>query len=135
MYPSIQAKIWGNIGQVSDLLDMVLDSFIKVIVIRIVLPKSTLVTFSSLVFCCFQQVSDMHSHLLSCLHHTLCLSLYCQVLFSFHALTKFSVMSWRKFSCLIICPSYLFSLNQIVYRKRESTLTEPCIELWFDVLV
>jgi len=30
MYPSIQAKIWGNIGQVSDLLDMVLDSFIKV---------------------------------------------------------------------------------------------------------
>lgn len=31
MYPSIQAKIWGNIGKVSDLLDMVLDSFIKVI--------------------------------------------------------------------------------------------------------
>lgn len=30
MYPSIQAKIWGNIGQVSDLLDTVLDSFIKV---------------------------------------------------------------------------------------------------------
>ena len=30
MYPSIQAKIWGNIGVVSDLLDMVLDSFIKV---------------------------------------------------------------------------------------------------------
>jgi len=30
MYPSIQAKIWGNIGQVADLLDMVLDSFIKV---------------------------------------------------------------------------------------------------------
>ncbi|XP_074600003.1 neurofibromin 1 isoform X2 [Brevipalpus obovatus] len=29
MYPSIQAKIWGNIGRVSDLLDMVLDSFIK----------------------------------------------------------------------------------------------------------
>lgn len=29
MYPSIQAKIWGNIGQVSDLIDMVLDSFIK----------------------------------------------------------------------------------------------------------
>ncbi|XP_071038330.1 neurofibromin isoform X2 [Parasteatoda tepidariorum] len=29
MYPSIQAKIWGNIGQVSDLLDTVLDSFIK----------------------------------------------------------------------------------------------------------
>ena len=29
MYPSIQAKIWGNLGQVSDLLDMVLDSFIK----------------------------------------------------------------------------------------------------------
>ena len=29
MYPSIQAKIWGNIGKVSDLLDMVLDSFIK----------------------------------------------------------------------------------------------------------
>ena len=33
MYPSIQAKIWGNIGQVSDLLDMVLDSFIKVCMI------------------------------------------------------------------------------------------------------
>ena len=30
MYPSIQAKIWGNIGQIADLLDMVLDSFIKV---------------------------------------------------------------------------------------------------------
>ena len=30
MYPSIQAKIWGNMGQVADLLDMVLDSFIKV---------------------------------------------------------------------------------------------------------
>lgn len=29
MYPSIQAKIWGNIGQVADLIDMVLDSFIK----------------------------------------------------------------------------------------------------------
>ncbi|XP_074643053.1 neurofibromin-like [Tubulanus polymorphus] len=29
MYPSIQAKIWGNIGQVGELLDMVLDSFIK----------------------------------------------------------------------------------------------------------
>lgn len=29
MYPSIQAKIWGNLGQVADLLDMVLDSFIK----------------------------------------------------------------------------------------------------------
>lgn len=29
MYPSIQAKIWGNIGQVSDLLDLTLDSFIK----------------------------------------------------------------------------------------------------------
>ncbi|KAI1285846.1 Neurofibromin [Halotydeus destructor] len=29
MHPSIQAKIWGNIRQVADLLDMVLDSFIK----------------------------------------------------------------------------------------------------------
>ncbi|XP_077995279.1 neurofibromin-like isoform X2 [Glandiceps talaboti] len=29
MYPSIQAKIWGNIGQVGDLVDAVLDSFIK----------------------------------------------------------------------------------------------------------
>ncbi|CAG0923770.1 unnamed protein product [Notodromas monacha] len=29
MYPSIQAKIWGNIGAVSDLIDMVLDSFLK----------------------------------------------------------------------------------------------------------
>ena len=30
MYPSIQANIWGNIGKVTDLLDTVLDSFIKV---------------------------------------------------------------------------------------------------------
>ncbi|XP_033102144.1 neurofibromin-like [Anneissia japonica] len=29
MYPSIQAKIWGTIGQVEDILDNVLDSFIK----------------------------------------------------------------------------------------------------------
>ncbi|XP_067932348.1 neurofibromin-like [Watersipora subatra] len=29
MYPSVQAKIWGTIGQVGDLIDMVLDSFIK----------------------------------------------------------------------------------------------------------
>ncbi|CAF4832395.1 unnamed protein product, partial [Rotaria sp. Silwood2] len=29
MYPSIQAKIWSHIGQVSDLLDIVLDCFIK----------------------------------------------------------------------------------------------------------
>ena len=29
MYPSIQAKIWGNIGQVGELIDLVLDSFIK----------------------------------------------------------------------------------------------------------
>ena len=29
MYPSIQAKIWGSIGQVVELIDMVLDSFIK----------------------------------------------------------------------------------------------------------
>ena len=29
MYPSIQAKIWGNLGQVSELIDMILDSFIK----------------------------------------------------------------------------------------------------------
>lgn len=29
MYPSIQAKIWGSIGQVPELIDMVLDSFIK----------------------------------------------------------------------------------------------------------
>ncbi|XP_017785481.1 PREDICTED: neurofibromin isoform X3 [Nicrophorus vespilloides] len=28
MYPSIQAKIWGSIGQVPDLIDMVLDKFI-----------------------------------------------------------------------------------------------------------
>ena len=30
MYPSIQAKVWGNIGQVEDLIDCVLDSFTKV---------------------------------------------------------------------------------------------------------
>ncbi len=29
MYPSIQAKIWSNIGSVSELIDMVLDAFIK----------------------------------------------------------------------------------------------------------
>ncbi len=29
MYPSIQAKIWSHVGQVSDLLDIVLDCFIK----------------------------------------------------------------------------------------------------------
>ena len=29
MYPSIQAKIWSNIGSVSELLDMVLDAFIR----------------------------------------------------------------------------------------------------------
>lgn len=29
MYPSIQAKIWSHFGQVSDLLDIVLDCFIK----------------------------------------------------------------------------------------------------------
>lgn len=29
MYPSIQAKIWGSIGQVSELIDMVLDAFIQ----------------------------------------------------------------------------------------------------------
>ncbi|XP_045770385.1 neurofibromin [Maniola jurtina] len=28
MYPSVQAKIWGSIGQVPELIDMVLDSFI-----------------------------------------------------------------------------------------------------------
>ncbi|XP_068081132.1 neurofibromin [Anabrus simplex] len=28
MYPSIQAKIWGSIGQIPELIDMVLDSFI-----------------------------------------------------------------------------------------------------------
>lgn len=30
MYPSIQAKIWGNMGRVSELLDLILDGFIKV---------------------------------------------------------------------------------------------------------
>ncbi|XP_075265585.1 neurofibromin-like, partial [Convolutriloba macropyga] len=30
MYPSIQAKIWGTIGKVKELIDVVLDSFIKV---------------------------------------------------------------------------------------------------------
>ncbi|KAI5706129.1 hypothetical protein M8J75_005102 [Diaphorina citri] len=29
MYPSIQAKIWGSIGQVPELIDMVLDSFLQ----------------------------------------------------------------------------------------------------------
>ncbi|XP_012162697.1 neurofibromin isoform X2 [Ceratitis capitata] len=28
MYPSVQAKIWGSIGQIPDLIDMVLDNFI-----------------------------------------------------------------------------------------------------------
>ena len=35
MYPSIQSKIWGNIGQIGDLLDMVLDSFIKVDIVLV----------------------------------------------------------------------------------------------------
>nr|XP_037875143.1 neurofibromin isoform X8 [Bombyx mori] len=29
MYPSVQAKIWGSIGQVPELIDMVLDSFMQ----------------------------------------------------------------------------------------------------------
>jgi len=29
LYPSIQAKVWGNIGKLPELLDVVLDSFIK----------------------------------------------------------------------------------------------------------
>ncbi|CAG9577166.1 unnamed protein product [Danaus chrysippus] len=29
MYPSVQAKIWGSIGQVPELIDMVLDSFLQ----------------------------------------------------------------------------------------------------------
>lgn len=29
MYPSIQAKIWGSIGQIPELIDMVLDNFIQ----------------------------------------------------------------------------------------------------------
>lgn len=29
MYPSIQAKIWGNIGKITELIDMVLDNFIQ----------------------------------------------------------------------------------------------------------
>jgi len=29
MYPSIQAKIWGTIGQLPELIDMVLDCFMK----------------------------------------------------------------------------------------------------------
>uniref|UniRef100_A0A8C4R3X7 Neurofibromin n=1 Tax=Eptatretus burgeri TaxID=7764 RepID=A0A8C4R3X7_EPTBU len=29
MYPSIQAKIWGSLGQITDLLDVVLDSFMR----------------------------------------------------------------------------------------------------------
>jgi len=32
MYPSIQAKIWGNMGRVSELLDLILDGFIKVVI-------------------------------------------------------------------------------------------------------
>ena len=31
MYPSVQATIWGNVGKVTELLDTVLDSFIKVL--------------------------------------------------------------------------------------------------------
>ncbi|KAF7274462.1 hypothetical protein GWI33_012883 [Rhynchophorus ferrugineus] len=29
MYPSVQAKIWGTLGQVSDLIDVILDTFMK----------------------------------------------------------------------------------------------------------
>lgn len=28
-YPSVQTKIWGSIGQMPDLIDMVLDAFIE----------------------------------------------------------------------------------------------------------
>ena len=37
MYPSIQAKVWGNIGQVEDLIDCVLDSFTKVLILILLL--------------------------------------------------------------------------------------------------
>ncbi|XP_030848330.1 neurofibromin isoform X1 [Strongylocentrotus purpuratus] len=40
MYPSIQAKVWGNIGQVEDLIDCVLDSFIKTSVSGGGLPRA-----------------------------------------------------------------------------------------------
>ncbi|XP_071499783.1 neurofibromin-like [Diadema antillarum] len=40
MYPSIQAKVWGNIGQVKDLIDCVLDSFIKTSVSGGCLPRA-----------------------------------------------------------------------------------------------
>lgn len=39
MYPSIQAKIWGNMGKVTELVDTVLDSFIKVRVFFTILSE------------------------------------------------------------------------------------------------
>ena len=38
MYPSVQATIWGNVGKVTELLDTVLDCFIKVYFVMNVYP-------------------------------------------------------------------------------------------------
>ena len=37
MYPSVQATIWGNVGKVTELLDTVLDCFIKVLSLRAIM--------------------------------------------------------------------------------------------------
>jgi len=58
----------------------------------------------SLIFCCFQQVFDTHSHLLSCLHFTLiCLRLNLSTVYNFslpsyHAITP--SFSYPDYPCL-----------------------------------
>ena len=85
-----------------------------------------------LVFCCFQQVSDMHSHLLRCLHLDLSeiksyncpwplpsiISCNNSILFlPWLALPNIfpSITSWSKFSCQRTCPSHLCFLCQIIF--------------------
>ena len=96
-------------------------------------------TTSSSGFCCFQQVSDMHSHLLSCLHLHLSeiksfncaqslpsiISCNNSILFlSRVALPNIfpSIMSLSKLSCLRTCPSYLCFLHQILFKRLLASL-------------
>ena len=100
--------------------------------------------------CCFQQVSDMHSHLLSCLYldllrlnlstvHNLSLP-SCNnsiLLLPQVALPNIfpSIMSWSKLSCLRTCPSRLSFLHQIVFSVFLPSLscTSPSSFITFSV--
>lgn len=46
MYPSVQATIWGNVGKVTDLLDTVLDCFIKVLLQSCVSNRSSFSSYN-----------------------------------------------------------------------------------------